>query len=43
MIKELTKIINSEIKKSVKKDVYRQKIITLPSKIVSVSIGKMSY
>ena len=43
MIKALTKIINSEIKKSVKKDIYKNKINTNTVKITSVTVGKMSY
>ena len=43
MIKELKKIIKSEIKKAVKKDLYRKKILTDSSKVTSISVGKISY
>ena len=43
MINELKKIIKAEIKKSVKKDLYKKKILTDTSKITSVTVGKLSY
>lgn len=43
MIKEIKKIVTQEIKKDKKRNLYKKKIATDASKIVSITIGKLSY